>query len=100
MGLSAGARHHTLKMATASAPLARGLTRVSGRTGGARRASSISLSQVVRFAFLAPTIVERIGDGSQPPEFTAESLVRRRSELPLSWAAQRKLLGFPESRQG
>jgi len=53
------------------------------------------VSRVVRFALLAPHIVERIVDGRLPPELTAESLLRRRSELPLAWAAQRKLLGFP-----
>jgi site-specific DNA recombinase len=52
------------------------------------------VSRVVRFAFLAPHIVEQIFDSRQPPEFTAEFLVRRRSELPLAWATQRRLLGF------
>jgi site-specific DNA recombinase len=61
--------------------------------GRRERVTTRYVSRVVRFAFLAPTIVGQIGDGRQPPEFTAESLMRRRSELPLAWAAQRRLLG-------
>jgi site-specific DNA recombinase len=53
------------------------------------------VSRVVRFAFFAPIVVEQIFDDRHPPEFTAESLLRRRSELPLSWTAQCKLFGFP-----
>ena len=50
--------------------------------------------RVIRFAFLAPNIVEQVAGDQQPPDFTAESLQRGRAELPLAWDAQRKLLGF------
>ncbi len=52
------------------------------------------VSRVIRFAFLAPDIVEQIAGDHQPPDFTAESLLRGQPELPLAWDAQRKLLGF------
>ena len=52
------------------------------------------VSRVIRFAFLAPNIVEQIAGDHQPPDFTAESLLRGQAELPLAWDAQRKLLGF------
>jgi hypothetical protein len=52
------------------------------------------VSRVIRFAFLAPNIVEQIAGDRQLPDFTAESLLRGQAELPLAWDAQRKLLGF------
>ncbi|HEY6300866.1 MAG TPA: recombinase family protein [Candidatus Binatus sp.] len=73
---------------------------ISGRAasmadiGRREKVTTRYVSRVVRFAFLAPYVAEQIFEGRQPPEFTAESLLRRRSELPLAWSAQRKLLGF------
>jgi site-specific DNA recombinase len=52
------------------------------------------VSRIVRLAFLAPEIVERIVNGCQPPELTAQSLLNDRTELPLAWEAQHKVLGF------
>jgi site-specific DNA recombinase len=52
------------------------------------------VSRLVRLAFLAPTIIERIAEGRQPPELTAQFLSTSRGDLPLSWQAQEKLLGF------
>lgn len=49
----------------------------------------------IRLAYLAPDIVKAILDGSAPKSINAEYL-RRLSELPPSWIAQRKLLGFPQ----
>jgi hypothetical protein len=51
---------------------------------------------MIRLAFLAPTIVERIAEGHQPPELTAQFLSTGRGDLPLSWQAQKELLGFAE----
>jgi len=48
----------------------------------------------MRLAFLAPSIIEEIARGHQPPELTAQALSTRRGELPLSWQVQRELLGF------
>ena len=52
------------------------------------------MSRIIRYAFLAPSVVEQIDRDHQPTDFTAESLLRGQSELPLAWDAQRKLLGF------
>jgi site-specific DNA recombinase len=55
------------------------------------------VSRLIRLAFLAPTIVESIAEGRQPPELTAQFLSTGRRDLPLSWQAQEKLLGFSDS---
>ena len=52
------------------------------------------VSRLLRLAFLAPEVVERIVDGCQPPELTAQSLLTSRVALPLGWAAQKQTLGF------
>ena len=53
------------------------------------------VSRVIRLAFLAPEFVEQIVNDCQPPELTAQSLLNDRTELPLAWEAQHKVLGFP-----
>jgi site-specific DNA recombinase len=53
------------------------------------------VSRVLQCAFLAPDIVESILDGYQPSDLTFEKLTR---PLPLSWAEQRKQLGFSSLR--
>ena len=50
-------------------------------------------TRVLRLAYLAPDIVSTILAGRQPTGLTAQRLVTN-SRLPLSWAAQRQLLGF------
>jgi site-specific DNA recombinase len=52
------------------------------------------VSRIIRFAFLAPDIVEQIVKGCQPPELTAESLHGDRRQLPLAWESQHRMLGF------
>jgi hypothetical protein len=54
------------------------------------------VSRMIRLAFLAPAIVESIAEGRQPPELTAQFLSTGRGDLPLSWSAQEKLLGFAD----
>jgi hypothetical protein len=54
------------------------------------------VSRMIRLAFLAPSIVKRIAEGRQPPELTAQFLSTGRGDLPLSWPAQEKLLGFAD----
>ncbi len=51
------------------------------------------ISQVLPLAFLAPDITEAILAGRQPPELTAETLIKR-IDLPLHWDDQRAMLGF------
>jgi hypothetical protein len=51
-------------------------------------------TRVLRIAYLAPDIVEAIVEGRQPPELTANKLVRIKN-LPIDWPGQREALGFP-----
>jgi hypothetical protein len=52
------------------------------------------VSRILPLAFLAPDIVERILEGRQPVELTADRL--KRARLPLSWTEQRRLLGIAD----
>jgi len=52
------------------------------------------VSRIIRLAFLAPDIVEQIVNGCQPPELTAECLLRDRTQLPLEWESQHRMLGL------
>ena len=52
------------------------------------------VSRVMRLAFLAPEMVERIVAGRQPPELTAQALRVRRLDIPVDWAAQKRALRF------
>jgi site-specific DNA recombinase len=52
------------------------------------------VSRMIRLVFFAPTIVGKIAEGRQPPELTAQFPSTGRGDLPLSWQAQEKLLGF------
>ncbi len=51
-------------------------------------------TRLLRLSFLAPDIVAAIFQGHQPPELTANKLMRD-TRLPRQWTAQRQLLGFP-----
>ena len=51
-------------------------------------------TRVLRLAYLAPDIVEAIVAGRQPPELTANRLVRIH-DLPIDWPGQRGHLSFP-----
>jgi hypothetical protein len=55
--------------------------------------SETEITRVLPLAFLAPDIVEAILAGRQPVEMTATSL-RRDTNLPTDWSAQRCLLGL------
>jgi hypothetical protein len=54
-------------------------------------------TRVLRIAYLAPDIIEAIIEGRQPPELTANKLVRIKN-LPIDWAGQREALGFVAAR--
>ena len=75
---------------------------ISGRAasmvaiGKRERVGKRYVSRILRFAFLAPSIVEDVVGGRHRPDFSAESLVRSRRELPPAWDAQHKLLGFSQ----
>jgi site-specific DNA recombinase len=49
--------------------------------------------RLMPLAFLAPSVVEAICSGHQPPDLTAERLTRR-VKLPLCWTEQKKALGL------
>jgi len=66
------------------------LVEIGRRAGVGKR----YVSRIIRLAFLAPSIIEEIARGHQPAELTAQVLATRRGDLPLSWHAQRDLLGF------
>lgn len=51
------------------------------------------ISRTLNLAYLAPDIVEAILDGLQPVGLTASQL-RRMTDLPFDWQAQRRVLGF------
>ncbi len=59
----------------------------------ATNASTPHLLRIARLAYLAPDIIAAIIDGEQPPRLTARDLAKAAS-LPLSWAEQRRALGF------
>ncbi len=52
------------------------------------------VSRVLPLAWLAPDISGAILEGHQPADLTAKKL-RALSDLPLDWAEQRRVLGFP-----
>ena len=52
------------------------------------------VSEIVRLAFLAPEIVDRIVSGDQPPELTAKTLLQKSIRLPSDWITQHKYLGL------
>ena len=54
------------------------------------------VSRLIRLAFLAPEMVERIVAGRQPPKLTAQSLQAGRFDIPVDWAAQKRALGFAQ----
>ena len=55
------------------------------------------ISHSLKFAFLAPDIVEAIVAGKQPTELTTHAL--RSTDLPLAWPEQRRILGFAHSQR-
>ncbi|HTM96410.1 MAG TPA: recombinase family protein [Croceibacterium sp.] len=50
-------------------------------------------ARVLRLNYLAPDIIAAILDGTQPEGLTRRTLIR--GHLPMDWALQRQLLGFP-----
>lgn len=53
--------------------------------------------RLLPFAFLAPDITKSILKGAAPIELTARRLTRAKN-LPMDWAAQRQMLGFPAAK--
>jgi hypothetical protein len=55
------------------------------------------VSRLIRLAFLAPEMVERIVAGRQPPELTAQAPRTGHFDIPVDWAAQKRV--FKVKRQ-
>lgn len=80
------ARAHQLQSMLATTT---SLEELAGQVGVTpKRAAS-----VLRLSWLAPSIVEAILNGKQPPQLTADKLVRL-SRLPTDWRDQQTALGF------
>jgi site-specific DNA recombinase len=56
--------------------------------------SAAYLYTLLRLPWLAPDITTAIINGRQPPQLTAQALMRLTPRLPANWAERRKLLGF------
>jgi site-specific DNA recombinase len=52
------------------------------------------LTALMRLTYLAPSIIEDILGGHQPPELSPKRLLRTSRYLPLDWTDQRKFLGI------
>ncbi len=74
--------------------LVQGRLRAFGDLARGEKLHRFYLTQLLRLAYLAPDITAAILDGRQPPRLTATQLIEH-PNLPLSWAEQRKTLGFP-----
>ena len=70
-----------------------GKVRMAKEIAARNRTDFGNVTRTMQLAFLAPDIVKAILEGRQPPELTAFRIKRIRN-LPLSWAEQRKMLGF------
>jgi hypothetical protein len=71
-----------------------GRSKTLDEMGRRDRVSKRYVSRIIRLAFLAPSIIEEIARGDQPPELTAQAFSTPPGDLPLSWRAQRELLGY------
>lgn len=60
---------------------------------GRMRLKSHRFARILRLNYLAPDIVTAILDGEHPEGLTRAKLIQ--ASLPLDWALQRQLLGFP-----
>ena len=54
-------------------------------------------SRLIRLNYLAPDIITAILDGTQPATLNRDGLLK--ANLPMDWALQRKLLGFPAPKR-
>ncbi|WP_439486612.1 recombinase family protein [Blastomonas fulva] len=67
-----------------------GLAKGFGRSPG-------YFSRLIRLNYLAPDILTAIADGTQPPGLDRSTLAS--AHIPLDWAVQRRMFGFPEPRR-
>jgi site-specific DNA recombinase len=69
-----------------------GAGRGFGELAAANNVDRSDFSRILRLAFLAPDIVDRIFNGTQPIEMTGHALLRL-ADLPHSWTQQRIVFG-------
>ena len=79
-----------------NAKLAQGELRSFGDLACSEKLHRFYLTQLLRLAYLAPDITAAILDGKQPTRLTATRLIEHPS-LPISWRAQRRAFGFPDT---
>lgn len=87
IALVADARRWMTELTDGSAPSIAEITEREGLRSG-------SVSRILPLAWLAPDIATAILTGHQPAELSAKRL-RDLPDLPLDWATQRRVLGFP-----
>jgi len=61
--------------------------------------SAAYIYTLLRLPWLAPDITTAIVNGKQPPQLSANQLMRLTARLPIDWGAQRTLLGFAENKR-
>ncbi|MGE0054797.1 MAG: hypothetical protein AB7S74_11350 [Hyphomicrobium sp.] len=67
----------------------------------ARRGKSKGyLTALMRLCYLAPSIIDDILSGRQPPELSAKRLLRTSASLPFDWSSQRAHLRFASRSPG
>jgi site-specific DNA recombinase len=76
--------------------IARGESQGRHSSAGFAKTSQRYVRCVLPLAFLAPDIVDAILEGRQPVDLSVQKILRN---LPLSWADQRKQLGFAVATQ-
>src|SRR6266849_471140 len=67
-----------------------------GKFGGLAKSEKLNrsyFSQLLRLTYFAPDITTAILNGHQPARLTTTTLIGR-ADLPMSWAEQRRTLGF------
>lgn len=87
IALVADARRWAHELLDGQAPSIHQITEREGLRSG-------SVSRILPLAWLAPDISTAILEGRQPADLTAKTL-RDLKDLPLDWAKQREILGFP-----
>ena len=72
------------------------IKRKGGKFGDLAKSEKLNrsyFSELLRLTYLAPDITTAILNGHQPAGLTTTTLIER-ADLPMSWAEQRRTLGF------
>jgi hypothetical protein len=74
--------------------IATGKAQTFREIAGRENVSDAFVGQVVELAFLAPNLKTMIMEGRQPPELTADHLLKKLCPLPMSWDQHPALTGL------